>query len=213
VPERSSSSPSAEPTVSSIRRKGSAASVVTLDDGSFFLISDDDVSRLALAEGAPVDSHALETAAARHELASAYEKAIALIARRDHAAGELETKLAKRRFSRETIDATVRRLTEERLLDDQRFAEEFLRQRLERHPEGPPLLRARLTARGIEREIADSTVSCIVDEQVVRRALERAARKLADGGRRGEKLRAALLRRGFPSAAVRDQVRRLFPDD
>ncbi len=177
------------------------------------MISGDDVSRLAIVEGEATDGKALETAAARHELALAYEKAVELIARRDHAAGELETKLAKRRFSREAIGATVHQLTEERLLDDRRFAEEFVRRRLERHPEGPPVLRARLVAKGIERELADSAVSRIVDDEVLRRALDRAAEKLAAGGRRGEKLRAALQRRGFPAPAVREQIRRLFPDD
>ena len=84
-------------------------------------------------------------------------KALRLLERRPHATGELKRKLAMRGFEPEVIRAVIERLTATGLLDDERFAGNFVRYRLSGAPRGPRRLAAELVARGIDRKLAEST--------------------------------------------------------
>ncbi|MEZ5571833.1 MAG: regulatory protein RecX [Halioglobus sp.] len=74
--------------------------------------------------------------------------AMNLLARREHSVQELRIKL-KRRFADETtIEEQLSRLTKEQLQSDARFAESYLRQRIDRGY-GPVRLREELRERGV----------------------------------------------------------------
>ncbi len=69
------------------------------------------------------------------------EAALGFLARRDHAAPELERKLKERGFDRETVGAVLQELASEHLLDDERYVERFVAYHVTRG-QGP----ARITA-------------------------------------------------------------------
>lgn len=56
--------------------------------------------------------------------------AMNLLARREHASAELREKLSRRFHDRTLIDEVLKRLTEQDLLSDERFAEAFVRMRI-----------------------------------------------------------------------------------
>ncbi len=81
--------------------------------------------------------------------------AMNLLARREHSLWELRRKL-KSRFASETLlDEQLSRLAEQSLQSDRRFAESYVRQRIDRGF-GPVRLREELRARGVSR--ADITL-------------------------------------------------------
>lgn len=80
-----------------------------------------------------------------------------LLARREHAARELTRKLRQRDFDRDEIDTCVLRLQEQDLQSDQRFAESFVRQRMNQGY-GPIRIRHELRDRGVSDAIVESTV-------------------------------------------------------
>ena len=70
----------------------------------------------------------------------AYDKAVSLLAMREHTEKEIREKLSARSFSPEDIDSAIGRLRREGLLSEERFAEVFIRSRLRKLPEGRALL-------------------------------------------------------------------------
>ncbi len=100
--------------------------------------------------------------------------AMDLLARREHARRELKQKLQKRFPDNELIEAQLDRLADENLQSDSRYAESFLRQRINRG-HGPQRIRQEMRQRGIsDAEISAALASeapdwCALAETAYRR--------------------------------------------
>lgn len=136
----------------------------------------------------------------------ALDKAMDLLALRDHAAGELYDKLC-RRFDPHSAAAAVARAGELGLLNDESFARrraaELLRKRKSRRE-----ILMDLNKKGIDRETAAAVVEALGDEEedpdlASARALvqRQYASKLAQG--KEPQVAAALARRGFSHSVIR----------
>ncbi|HET7570829.1 MAG TPA: regulatory protein RecX [Gammaproteobacteria bacterium] len=90
--------------------------------------------------------------------ATPYDIAVGLLARREHSRGELQRKLAQRGCEAGEIDDALDTLERERLLSDVRFAEQFVRSRVERGA-GPAKIRAELRQRGVADVVADEALA------------------------------------------------------
>ena len=82
-----------------------------------------------------------------------------LLARRDHSRLELDRKLTERGFEPDLVAHVLDDLTRDRLLEEHRFVESFIRARL-RKGQGPVRIRAELAQRGVE----DASVSTALTE-------------------------------------------------
>jgi regulatory protein len=134
------------------------------------------------------------------------QAALSLLSRSPHTRGGLRLKLIKRGFDQESITAALDRMEELGYLDDEAFAEQWVLQRLSRHPEGKPALTAALLRKGIDRHLAHDVIERLVSETVEAEALKRAIDKCR--GRSPEKVVARLLRLGF----THDLIRRQYPE-
>ena len=76
-------------------------------------------------------------------------KAMNLLALREHSCAELSRKLAARDYSPEEIEATVTALVADGLLSDERFAEAYIAARM-RIGRGPVRIRGELQQRGVD---------------------------------------------------------------
>lgn len=83
-----------------------------------------------------------------NEQKAVYEKAIELLARREHTEFELTQKLAKRGFDSQDIRVVVLRLEKHGYLSLDRFLDEFLNERLRRCV-GPLKITSQLRSRGV----------------------------------------------------------------
>ncbi|MEO1246525.1 MAG: regulatory protein RecX [Pseudomonadota bacterium] len=83
---------------------------------------------------------------------AARKKAMDLLARREHAAGELERKLSKNGFNADTAADAIAELRREGLQSDERFVESFVQSRVNQG-KGPVRIRAELGQRGIAEAI------------------------------------------------------------
>ncbi len=79
--------------------------------------------------------------------------ALALLARREYAAGELKAALARKGYAADMVAEVVAELAGERLLDDERYAGALVRQ-LASRGQGPSRIRQQLTEAGICAEQA-----------------------------------------------------------
>jgi len=132
----------------------------------------------------------------------AEKKAMAYLSRAEHCRRQLEIKLLKKSFTETEISPALDFLERKKYLDDYRFCEAWLRNRLIHKAEGAIKLLAALQHRGIMHETAraavQATLSAEREEFLCRKAAERFMRK----GKTGLKLTAALYRAGFPIKVV-----------
>ncbi len=135
-------------------------------------------------------------------------RALGLLARRDHSRAELLAKLVRSGHERAEAERTVEGLARQGLVSDSRFAEAFVRSRIERGG-GPLRIRRDLEARGVER----STVERLLDpDDEAWEARARGAREKRFGaappGERNEAARQTrfLLGRGFTHRQVRRAI-------
>lgn len=135
---------------------------------------------------------------------SAYDKALGLLARREHSRRELTLKLKQGGYEGDEAYAAIDRLGEQHYQDDDRFAETLLRSRVSQGY-GPMRLRAELKSHGL----ADARIRQLLEENEVdwevvaasqlRRRYGAGTKDPAERARRAQ----FLLRRGFAAATVR----------
>ena len=136
---------------------------------------------------------------------SAYDKALGLLARREHSRKELKTKLCQDGYEGAETSAAIDRLGEQWYQDDDRFGEVLLRSRIAQGY-GPMRLRMELKTHGLSdariRELLDAA-----DVDWDASAATQLRRRYGGAGTADptERARRAqfLLRRGFTTATVR----------
>ena len=83
------------------------------------------------------------------------------LSNRNHSALELKTKLRKKGFDAEIIQKVVLELKDKKYLNDYTFAENFVRNRVERRKEGIVKITSELYKKGITREIIEEVTRSI----------------------------------------------------
>jgi regulatory protein len=211
VQEENSSSPSDNPKLVQAERTGTAGERIKLQlsDGSCFFISeqdlrDENISPVELIPDFTFTKAVIQRLQDGWLRRQVQEKALSLLARAPHSAFSLRMKLLKRGYDSPKIEQTLSWLTKKGYLDDSRFAESWLRSRIERRAEGRAVLVAGILRKGLTREVAERVVNSFVTERV---EYENAAKALDKMRRQGvtdqDKLMRKLRTRGFSFPLIR----------
>lgn len=133
------------------------------------------------------------------------ERALNLLARREHSRAELARKLAPHAED-EDLDALLNELERENLLSNARFAEMLAHARAGRH--GSLRLKADLRDKGVPAEVIDATVTAARDNdlQAARAVWSKKFAALPRGAAERAKQMRFLAGRGFPADVVRRVV-------
>jgi len=142
--------------------------------------------------------------------AEAREAALRLLARREHAAAELKTKLVGKGWPEDHVEQIIPALAEAGLQSDRRFAESFARQRAGRFY-GPRRIQAELAQRGIDSGLAHEALESL-EVDFAELAADFYRRKYGDSPsdpdyRERARRSQALHRRGFESEHIRGLFR------
>lgn len=154
-----------------------------------------------------------------------YNAALRALMRRAHSIHEMRQVLERRAEDRAAANRVLQRLKGENLLDDARFARQFARYRVESRRQGRFRIARDLRARGVpDRYIEaalDETFEEIDEAALVRRRLQqrlkllrgRAAHRGPLDNRKLASLYRGLLRAGFSSDVIRQELRALTRRD
>ena len=148
---------------------------------------------------------------------SAYQKALARLARREMSSAEVRKGLTRDGFTDAAVEGALGRLQEQRYLDDSRMGERFARSRLGDRALGRHRVRQALVQKGLSRGIIESSLRTALAEVSEADAIDRLARKYwrqkagQEPERRLKGLWAFLVRRGFPAGLIGDRLRALWP--
>jgi regulatory protein len=214
VQEEDSSSPSDNLKLVQADRTGTAGERIKLQlsDGSCFFVSDSDLKEQGISTNELLPDLELSVATIqglKHSsvLRQVREKALDLLSRAPHSTFSLRMKLLRRSFDPRVVEEVLQLLIEDEYLDDGRFAENWLRSRIERRPEGRAVLVAGLLRKGVPREIAEGAVNRYLTPALERENALRALEKMKRSGETDPlKLKRKLRARGFPFPLIRRVV-------
>lgn len=150
----------------------------------------------------------------------AYARALRYLGHRARTVDEVRRKLAGAGFPEAVVDGVVERLEGDRVLDDEAFADAYVRARVRNRGYGPRRLRAELRRKGVPAPVVEAVMETFEAETntlaLARMQAEKRWGRLAsepDLRKRRKKLNDYLLRRGFDYDTVRRVVEEVEKDD
>ncbi len=172
--------------------------------------------KLPLSEGDVLDEQQYLDRLAALQLNACYEDALSLLDFSARASGEMRRKLLLKGYLEPVVDAAIQRLSENRLIDDARYAERVVESACGKV--GLFALKRKLRAKGIDEETAEAALDA-VDEADQLDAAKHLAQKLLhkyaaqDERQARAKISQALARRGFSWDVVSAALEGLFNGD
>jgi regulatory protein len=139
----------------------------------------------------------------KNSSSSPFNYALMLLSRRDYSEFEIREKL-KKRYSKEEIEDTIKKLVERRLLSDERYVKRIIEKYAFIKKYGYLKVQYELLHRGIEREIFASLLDELYPEYKEKEnAISISARRPID------KLRGYLASRGYRTSIIREVLAEL----
>lgn len=199
------------------RRRGRY--VVEIDGTPLGAISVERIAEHGITVGRLVDATFRDKLDRAVREVACYDKALDTLARRSRSAADLVRWLRNKEFTPEEIEPAIARLTTLGLLDDVAYARGFARTRLQAGRSfGPRRVALELGRRGIARDVVDTVLRELADEEGggdERSAAEAVALRRVRGMRalapevRQRRLYGFLVRRGFAMGLSAEIARRL----
>ena len=205
VHAENSSSPNANITITAIKTGASGESVqIRFSDGSSFFISSESYADLAIRCDMPVTEELREELQRASDFHAAVHKALQLSARRDHARYEMNLKLRQRGFSDDIINRALARLQRFGIIDDRRFAENWLYSRMQKKNEGPQKIKAALLKKGVDTHIVEEVMQSHLTPERIEESLAAATERdiIRSGGDQAKFVRM-LQNRGFSWSLIK----------
>lgn len=201
------------PIVTEIRHRQALVEIVA-DGVTLARIRREHFNKCPLKPGDEINVDQYTARVASLQLDDAYEAALTSLERCDRSARQLSESLRRRGYVDAAVEAVIARLTENRLLDDARYAQRMAETQSAK-PVGMYAFKRRLRAKGISDEDAEEALAAFDDDQQRAAALQAAQKLLhryeALPGREARaKLSQALARRGFGWDAIESALDGLF---
>jgi regulatory protein len=143
----------------------------------------------------------------------AYQTALRALDYKARSASEITKKLTGKGFSKETIEITLERLLTNRLLDDERFARDWVENQSNFRPRGRRLLKQEMRLKGLDDQVIEQALERAAEEEnLAYQAAQRPANRFGDLKWQDFRLKLSqfLARRGFTYSTVAPVVLRLW---
>lgn len=164
-------------------------------------------------DGVPTGPHAMETVLEGLQISCAAKRLTDLVNRRDYATKEAQERLQRAGYSASAIEDVVERATRGHLLDDDRFAETFIRTKIS-IGWGRGRIKRELARRGISAEsVSGWPEEYFAQGEELERAWELVARKPVSEKNGYQKLVRFLVSRGFDYGIARQCASRRVEEE
>ena len=185
---------------------------VYLDDRYAFGLAAIEAARLR--RGQVLSDEDIEELKERDSFEKAHDRALHFLSYRPRSEAEMRRYLRGKAVSPAVEDEVIEHLTRAKLLDDLAFARYWVENRKSFNPRGLRMLRYELRQKGLSEETIAQALTDLDEEDSAHRVAARRGRRLAhlDQVSFRQKLRAHLLRRGFPHEVVNSAVERAWQE-
>ncbi len=167
-----------------------------------------------LRVGREMSDEEIEKLLLRDEAEVGFSQALNLLSRRSRSVAEMTRYLEGKGYDPTTLKAVLVRLKEEGLLNDDRFARDWIENRSTFRPRSQTQLKAELRFKGLEESSIDTAIeeSGVDDSALAMAAARKQSHRYlsSDYETYRKKLGNALLRRGFSYATVSETLRAIW---
>lgn len=177
-------------------------------------LSPDVCVQFGLRAGDEISDERLSAVREAEERHAAMKSALRLLSYRPRSEREIRDRLTKKGVRQEVRDATLARLREIGLIDDEAYARAFVESRGRASPRARRLIASELRTKGVGRQVADEAAADLDEREAAHRAAARRARSLtrvsfAEFRRR---LGDFLVRRGFDYEMAEETVSQIWTE-
>ena len=191
---------------------------ITLDNGESFWLTRSAVREGGFQEGQEVHTGEFRRFVLLHQYPSALKLAVSMLARRVCSRGEIEQRLKRTRYDRETVEMVMARLDRDHLLNDEDFSLQWAHYRTGKKY-GSRRIALELRQKGVSAGDVKAALESIDPEEETEQAVALARRAFArlkpeEDPRKGrQKVMAALVRRGYDWDTARRACSRVEHED
>ena len=132
---------------------------VVLDDGEELECALELVTKYALREGTTIKKNIIKKVLEDQRIYEIKQSAYRIATNQKRTFSQIKDKLRERQYTTEEIDAALSFLKEFKLIDDEQYADDFVRSYTKRKPSGKFKVQMELQKRGITKELAENTVN------------------------------------------------------
>ncbi|MFP4368817.1 MAG: regulatory protein RecX [Candidatus Kapaibacterium sp.] len=185
--------------------------------GGEFLVSMDLVMKFGIKSGSVIDEEKFYRMLSEQEFINVKQIAYNYASYRPRTEREVRDKLSEKGFSPDAQEMAIEFLYEFKLLDDKKFAANFIRSYLERKPSGKKRVYVELLTKGVDKYLAKSAIEeCYPEDNTYTMCLAAAEKKYRSiSHKQPDKLKEAMIRylmmRGFAWDDIRMAINEVIP--
>ncbi|CAJ1227072.1 recombination regulator RecX [Lactiplantibacillus xiangfangensis] len=188
---------------------------VYLDDQYAFPISESVMIKFRVFKGMEVDEALQAQMIAADDVSKAYTRALEYLSHQLRTEKEVHDKLRDEDLDEDVITATMRQLREMRLLNDQQYADAYVRTAKRTSDKGPRVIRQKLRQKGVGEQLIDDALASQFSaddrldnaqelaKKLVRRYHHQAFKTMQ------QKVRQGLMTKGFDAETISNAIEAL----
>jgi regulatory protein len=191
---------------------------IYIDDEYGFAVDISILIKYSLKKGMELDDALIDDILLAEDEISVYNYGISVLSRYFKSEYELRLKMKDKGFKPQLIDNAISTLKERKYLDDERYCEMFIKDKINISKYGVRKIKEALYHKGIDKEIIEEKIKSISAESEEERALLLGEKKLLnikenDNRKKMSKLSNYLLGKGFEYETVNKTLRKLLNAD
>ena len=188
---------------------------IYLDEEYAFAIDMSILIKYSLRKDMLLDDETIDDILKSEEKISVYNYGISVLSRAAKSEYELRLKMKDKGFDSRLIDNAINTLKEQKYLDDERYCEMFINDKINISKHGTLKIKEALYFKGIDKEIIEEKIKSISVEEEEERAFVLGQKKLfsikeEDTRKKGIRLSNYLIGRGFEYEIVKNTVKKLL---
>lgn len=196
----------------STQKKSANRYNIFLDHEYAFSVDEDVLIKFHLHKGLTLSDEMIKNITENESLQRSYLLAINYVSYRMRSMLEMRTYLKGKEMEETAIDQVIDRLVLEKVLNDEEFANAYVKDRMNFTSKGPTLIAKELQEKGVSFEIANRAALQYSEEQQFAKAIKWVEREFNKKSKhsyrkRQEQLTYKLLQKGFTNDVVTDVMR------
>ncbi len=180
---------------------------IFVDEKYSFSLDENQLLDLKLKTGFEISDQLLDELKGESEYGKAYARALELILSRPRSEKEMKEYAWRKKWDEELGDRVLGRLRDKGYLDDEKFAQFWLRARTGGKPRSKRKISAELVQKGVKREIVDKVLHDYDDDSemlALRKLVDKKRSKYADE----QKFMAYLAGQGFSYDMIKEAIKK-----
>lgn len=195
-------------TVKNVLKEKGPGYTIHLSTGELLLVSEDILVRYRLLKNQEIKPELVEEIKQAGQQDLGYQMSLNYLSYQLRTEKEMRTYLKDKEINYQDITPIIERLKEVKLVDDQVYAESFVRTQMRLSDKGPVVLKQKLTQKGIPASIADEALQLYTFEtqqEVATKLVEKTIRKNQQKTfqTQKQKLQQVLMTKGFDQEVSR----------